>query len=73
MKVRVDTINRIAGILEERDGMDTEVARQIVKSALRSAIVAMSLGDFERPEEIWMEETGLEVDFLMELVAGIVM
>lgn len=51
-------------ILMQRDDLTEEEATEIVKDAVEAALEELFYdGD---PEEVWMEETGLEPDYLIE-------
>lgn len=51
-------------VLMQRDDLTEEEATEIVQDAVQAALEELaSDGD---PEEVWMQETGLEPDYLME-------
>jgi 20S proteasome alpha/beta subunit len=51
-------------VLMQRDDLTEEEAIEIVKDAVEAALEEL-LHDGD-PEEVWMQETGLEPDYLME-------
>lgn len=53
-------------ILEQRDKMPRIEAEQCLEEALAAVQEAFHFG--EDPEEVWMEETGLEVDYLLAII-----
>ena len=53
-------------ILVGRDKLSREEATNRLKEALEAVQEAFRLG--EDPEEVWMEETGLEVDYLLAII-----
>lgn len=59
-------MERIIRILMERDDLTHEEAKEVVQNALD--MVYANLDHPSECEEIWMEETGLEVDYLMEVL-----
>lgn len=59
-------MEKIIQILMQRDGLNHGEAEKVVRSCLHT--IYMNLNDPEYCEEIWMEETGLEVDYLMEVL-----
>jgi hypothetical protein len=51
-------------ILMQRDDLTEEEATEIVQAAVQAVLEEIaSDGD---PEDVWMQETGLEPDYLME-------
>ena len=51
-------------VLMQRDDLTEEEETEIVQDAVQAALEELaSDGD---PEEVWMQETGLEPDYLME-------
>lgn len=58
----------VVRILEQRDRMPRIDAEECLEEALEAVQEAFYLG--EDPEEIWMEETGLEVDYLLAIIGG---
>lgn len=59
-------MEKVIKILMERDHLTREEARNVVKNVLD--ILYVNADDYEYCEEIWMEETGLEVDYLLEVL-----
>ena len=53
-------------ILEQRDKMPRTEAEQCLEEALEAVQESFRLG--EDPEEVWMEEVGLEVDYLLAII-----
>lgn len=56
----------VVNILVGRDKLSREEATNRLKEALEAVQEAFRLG--EDPEEVWMEETGLEVDYLLAII-----
>ena len=61
--------DRIVAILMERDGLTEEEAREQVEEAaeLINEIVA-SGGSYEEAEEILLDDLGLEMDYIFDLL-----
>ena len=59
-------MEKVIQILMRRDGLSHGEAEEIIRSCLHT--IYMNLDDPCECEEIWMEETGLEVDYLMEVL-----
>ena len=59
-------MERIIQILMRRDDLTHKEAEEVVNNALD--MVYANLDHPSECEEIWMEETGLEVDYLMEVL-----
>ena len=53
-------------VIAKRDGVSSDEAVETVKLALDMVMEALHEGD--DPEQVWMEETGLEPDYLIELM-----
>ena len=60
-------MEKVIQILMQRDGLSRGEAKEVVKNVLD--IIYRCADDIEYCEEIWMEETGLEVDYLMEVLS----
>lgn len=56
----------IVEIFTRRDGMTREDAIELLKEAYSAVQEAILNGD--DADEVWMEETGLEVDYLYNLM-----
>ena len=56
----------IVEIFMRRDGMTREDAIELLKEAYSAVQEAILNGD--DTDEVWMEETGLEVDYLFNLM-----
>ena len=56
----------VIDILVRRDKLSREDATNRLKEALEAVQEAFRFG--EDPEEIWMEEMGLEVDYLLAII-----
>lgn len=59
-------MEKVIKILMQRDGLSRGEAEEVIRNCLH--IIYMNLDDPCECEEIWMEETGLEVDYLMEVL-----
>ena len=59
-------MERIIQILMRRDDLTHKEAKEVVQNALD--MVYAHLDHPSECEEIWMEETGLEVDYLLEVL-----
>lgn len=59
--------DRVISILVERDGMSYEDAEELIDEALEDCQEAIHSGDSD-PKEIWRNATGLEPDYLMEIL-----
>ena len=60
-------MEKVIQILMQRDGLSHGEAEEVVNNVLD--IIYRCADDIEYCEEIWMEETGLEVDYLMEVLS----
>lgn len=60
------TAKDIVEIFMSRDGMTREDAIEILKEALFAVQEAIHYG--YDADEVWMEETGLELDYLYDLM-----
>lgn len=65
MKVYKKKFEEVVAILMRRDGHTKEQAEAIVKEALHDCF----MGDAWEADDVWMEQTGLEPDYLYDLVA----
>lgn len=59
-------MEKVIQILMQRDGLSHGEAKEVLNNALE--MIDDNLDDPEYCEEIWTEETGLEVDYLMEVL-----
>lgn len=64
MKVYKKAFEEVVGILMERDGWDREKAEAILKEVLHDCF----MHDVWDAEEVWMEQIGLEPDYLYNLM-----
>ncbi len=55
----------IENILMKRDGLTKEEAENEIKYTMEMVYDALANGDYEEAEEIWMDNMGLETDYLM--------
>ena len=53
-------------ILVKRDGMTRQEAKELVSNTLEEALNAVEEGDFSLAEDIWMNDTGLDLDDLFD-------
>jgi len=51
-------------VLMKRDGMTREEAQELVDETMEEIMQAFE-DDFFDPEEIWMDNTGLELDYML--------
>lgn len=56
-------LREVVKIVMERDGVSQDEAVRMAKDAYESAMEALYEGG--DPEEVWMEEIGLEPDYLI--------
>ena len=56
----------VARLIAERDNLDLADAEALVEEAIEMCEAAIHAG--EDPEDIWMEETGLEPDYMLEVL-----
>ena len=54
--------------IAKRDGITTEEAKEIVGLAIEEVMAAIKSGNILEADEIWQSETGLEPDYLYELI-----
>lgn len=59
-------MEKVIRILMERDDLTRWRAEELINDTLD--MIYDNLDDPDYCEEIWMEETGLEVDYLMEVL-----
>lgn len=59
---------KIIAIFMKRDGLSKSEAKSFLDDVLESVEDAIASGDWEDAEDIWMGETGLEIDYLMEVL-----
>ena len=53
-------------ILIQRDGMTKQEAREVVNDTLDEVLEAIENGDFSLAEDIWLSDTGLDLDDLLD-------
>lgn len=58
----------IENILMKRDGLSREEAENEIKYTMEMVYDALANGDYEEAEEIWMDNMGLETDYLMMML-----
>lgn len=58
----------IENILMKRDGLSREEAENEIKFTMEMVYDALANGDYEEAEEIWMDNMGLETDYLMMML-----
>lgn len=58
--------NTIIKTLMRREGIDEAEAREWYSETMEEVRSAISCGDYELAEEIFMEDFGLEVDYLID-------
>lgn len=58
----------IEKILMQRDGLSREEAENEIKYTMEMVYDALANGDYEEAEEIWMDNMGLETDYLMMML-----
>lgn len=58
----------IENILMRRDGLTKEEAKNEVKYTMEMVYDALANGDYEEAEKIWMDNLGLETDYLMMML-----
>ena len=58
----------IENILMKRDGLTKEEAANEIKYTMEMVYDALANGDYEEAEEIWMDNLGLETDYLMMML-----
>lgn len=61
-------MEEIVKILMRRDGLSKSEAKNFLDDVMKEIEDAIAYGDWEDAEDIWMGETGLEVDYLMEVL-----
>lgn len=61
-------VKQVARILANRDGLSPEDAADVVKEALAMVNSCITSGDFMEAEDIWLDYTGLEPDYLMMIL-----
>ena len=59
-------MNRIVKVLMDRDGLSEEEARELFKST--SVMIAEALEDGMDPDEVLMDELGLEPDYMDDIL-----
>lgn len=57
---------RAEDILIQRDGMTKQEAREVVNDTLDEVLGAIEDGDFSLAEDIWLNDTGLDLDDLLD-------
>lgn len=58
-------MNDIIRILMKRDGYTKEEAQEIVEETMDMVYDAISTGDYDLAEDIFMSDLGLEIDYLI--------
>ena len=61
-------MNRIVGILMERDGLSATEAKRIVQDVRDEIYAATENGNYSEAEDIMMNELGLEMDYIMDIL-----
>ena len=61
-------IERIVKILMNRDDLSKEEATEFVKETKEMVESAIRSGDYTAAEDIFMEELGLEIDYMVSLL-----
>lgn len=61
-------IDRIIKILMNRDDLSKEEAMEVVKETKEMVESAIRSGDYTAAEDIFMEELGLEIDYMVSLL-----
>ena len=64
--MRIDGNTEAVKVLMQRDGLPLDEAIEQVCEAFEECMSALESG--EDPEEIWMENLGLEPDYMFELL-----
>lgn len=59
---------RIIEILMNRDGVSFEEAKERLNSVRESIETALAVGDYDDAEEIIMDELGLEMDYVFDIL-----
>lgn len=60
---------QVVRILMRRDRMSQSDAEALVEETLGMIGDSLECGDVDEAEEIWMSELGLEVDYLLNIIA----
>lgn len=60
--------NKIIQILMERDGMMLNEAVYFYNYVMENIFTLIGYGDWEEAEDLFEEEFGLEIDYLIELI-----
>lgn len=53
-------------ILMKRDGLTAQEANEVVQDTLDEVLSAIDEGDFSLAEDIWLNDTGLDLDDLLD-------
>lgn len=61
-------IERIAKIIADRDKISIEEATELVEKCREECMNAISIGNISEPEEIIMNDLGLEPDYLEDFL-----
>ena len=61
-------LNKIIKILMNRDDMTKEEATEVVMDTKKMVESAIRSGDYTAAEDIFMEELGLEIDYMVNLL-----
>jgi len=62
-------MNRITEILIERDGMTREEAKSEISRVRDDMMSALEDGDMFLAEDIFLDDLGLELDYLIDMLA----
>ena len=61
-------MNRIVKVLMKRDGLSAEDAKRIVQDVREEICAAAEAGRYWEAEDIMMNELGLEMDYIMDIL-----
>lgn len=64
----VKAIDEVAQVFVDRDGMSRVDATNRLRSIMKSINQMLIEGQSEKVEDYWMDESGLEVDYLVPLL-----
>ena len=62
----MDKKTKAEKILMNRDNMSAQEAKETVESTLDEVVSAIEEGDFSLAEDIWLCDTGLDLDDLLD-------
>jgi len=60
--------NNVTNILMKRDNISFSEAKTLVEEALEAVLEKINDGDLFCAEDAWTEATGLESDYLLDLI-----